>query len=374
MSTTQAAGHQRFGHPAAKLREEIDMSALPLPPDRLAKAKSAFTTRRVDDTDLRALEVAFDRPVAGDLVLARVDRIGHHSRLQLRCGRRANLHVGDEIVVAFGERYAPDQFEAEIGVADGRCHLVAAGGLAGRVLSNHAKMSQPTELTAIGLITDRAGRRVNLRDYALAPVRYLGGVPVLAVLGTSMNAGKTTTAASLVRGLTLAGLKVGAAKVTGTGAGGDFWAFTDAGAHAVLDFTDTGHGSTYRVDPAEIEQTLLTLFGHLVHAGSEVIVCEVADGILQQETAALMRSPVFRDSVDGVVFAAGDAVSAASGAAMVGEAGLAVIGVSGVITQSPLASRECSRVARLPVLTVEQMTDPDFAVELLAPRPLRRTA
>ena len=61
-----------------------------------------------------------------------------------------------------------------------------------------------------------------------------------------MNSGKTTTAAHLIKGLVQAGLKVGAAKLTGTGAVGDIWLMQDAGANLVLDFTDTGFPSTYR--------------------------------------------------------------------------------------------------------------------------------
>ena len=52
-----------------------------------------------------------------------------------------------------------------------------------------------------------------------------------------MNSGKTTTVAAITHGLTAAGLRVGAMKVTGTGAGGDPFLFADAGAAEVLDFT-----------------------------------------------------------------------------------------------------------------------------------------
>src|SRR2546430_9351468 len=53
----------------------------------------------------------------------------------------------------------------------------------------------------------------------------------------------------LVVGLRRRRLRVGAAKVTGTGAGGDPWLLTDAGASLVLDFN---HGSP----PAPVPVTL----------------------------------------------------------------------------------------------------------------------
>ena len=51
-------------------------------------------------------------PQPGDLVLARVTRVGQHQHIEQVTGRRAKLWQDDEIIVAYGNRYAPDQFEA----------------------------------------------------------------------------------------------------------------------------------------------------------------------------------------------------------------------------------------------------------------------
>lgn len=348
------------------------MPLILLHPGRFAKVKTGYITRRVSVSDLHAIDTDFGQPEAGDLVLARVDAIGHHNGLQLQNGRRAELHGGDEIIVAFGRRYVPDQLEADIGFEDGQCHLVADGGLAGRVLSRDARLAPPTTLTPIGLVVDYAGQAVNLRDYALAPANGFSRIPVMAVLGSSMNIGKTAAATSLVRGLTLAGLRVGGARITG--AGGDPWPFVDAGAQRVLDFTDAGHGSTYRIGDAEIQRIMQTILSHLAHAGSDVIVMEVADSIFERETAELMRSADFREIVDGVVIAAGDAVSAVRSAKTVAKAGLPVVGVSGVITCSPLACREFEDAVRMPVLTKQFLSDPTFATGLVWPLDPPRSA
>ena len=52
----------------------------------------------------------------------------------------------------------------------------------------------------------------------------------IAVIGTSMNSGKTTTIRYLVRGMSAGGARPGTTKVTGTGSGGDYWVMLDAGA------------------------------------------------------------------------------------------------------------------------------------------------
>jgi hypothetical protein len=43
-----------------------------------------------------------------------------------------SIHDFDAIIVAYGHRYAPDQFEAYVPEDLGPCHLVAGGGVAAR--------------------------------------------------------------------------------------------------------------------------------------------------------------------------------------------------------------------------------------------------
>jgi hypothetical protein len=132
---------------------------------------------------------------------------------------------------------------------------------------------------------------------------------VIAVAGTAMNAGKTTTAASLAR-VPGAGFRPGYAKVTAR-APGRSWLLADAGASVVLDFTDVGHVSTYRCRLDDIERICLALVAHLQEAGVDVILLEIADGLYQRETAHLLRSDAARQWFDGVVFAAADAMARA---------------------------------------------------------------
>ena len=201
----------------------------PVEAKRLLKAKAAYTTRRVPITEAVCLINGEVVPAPGDLVLARIDRLGQHKRIELGNGRKAPLFPGDEVVLCYGHRYAPDQFEGEVPASLEPCHMVAGGGIAASAISKHASRRAATRITPLGLLGDASGRPVNLADYALKPVRSDFPLPMtIAAVGTAMNAGKTTTAAYLIRGLVNAGLKVGAAKLTGTGSGGDCWLMTDA--------------------------------------------------------------------------------------------------------------------------------------------------
>lgn len=334
--------------------------------ERLHRLKPSFTTRRVDLGRVRQIDESAQDLASGDVVVARIEEIGQHTRVERPDGRRAHLFPGDETLLACGARYAPDQFEADCPSAVGPAHLAAAGGIAGLVRESHDKMRPATSIEILGAACDATGRRLNLRDFALPAPRGAGRKrpALVAVCGTSMNAGKTFAAASIVRGLAAAGRRVAAVKLTGTGSGGDLWQFRDAGARFVRDFTDAGLATTYRAAVEDILAAKKTLLEDVRAGGAEVVVLEVADGLGQEETAALLRDARFRDAVSGVLFAARDALSAAAGVAWLRAEGHAVRGVSGVLTRSPLAVRETRAAVDAPCLSPQELWLPEIAESL----------
>jgi hypothetical protein len=85
-------------------------------------------------------------PRSGDLVLARVTRLGQHKFLQCTAGRHQNLFVGDEIIAAYGHRCAPDQYEALVPQTLEPCQLVAGGGVVAAVHNCHEVPAKPNRL------------------------------------------------------------------------------------------------------------------------------------------------------------------------------------------------------------------------------------
>jgi len=336
---------------------------------RLRLASWAFTTRRVPPGAVCRILPPSGEPRAGDLVLARIDALGFHRALQLVTGRRRELFAGDEIVVAYGNRYASSQFEATVPRSMGPCHLVAGGGIASRANSWHTSVAKgPTEITPIGLLAGSAGERLNLRDFALEPVPPVPHYhpTVIAVVGTSMDSGKTQTCAHLVRGLIAGGSRAGYTKVTGTGAGGDYWFLRDAGAEPVLDFVDAGYASTYMLGPDEIVGTMVTLIDQVTHHGVDAIVVEIADGVLQRETAALIDSPIFAERVDGIVVAAADSMSAMAAFQWLRERPTPMLALSGKLTAAPLLVGEAAAATGLPTYDREELATRGVATRILA--------
>ncbi len=309
---------------------------------RATKAKRAFTTRRVPLQDMRALIFGDIKPVSGNIVLATVHELGKHRKIERINGRRALMMPGDEILVCYGNRYAPDQFEALVGDDLGLCDLVAGGGIASREINRHDRMLPPTKIMPIGLVGNADGRPLNIADYRVNFSGSVGSMKVILVAGTAMNAGKTFTAASIVRGLKESGYRVAGIKATGTGSGGDLWKMKDMGADVILDFTDAGFASTYKMSDEAIEAGVLGLINYAAKRKCDFAVVEVADGLQHLETAALLRSPNLMSVVSGVVFAAYDSLGAIAGHRSLCELGYRVLAISGQITRSPLAIREAA--------------------------------
>jgi hypothetical protein len=335
------------------------------------RLKWTYVTRTMPAAAAAATTIGpHDGPArAGDLIVARVDRIGAHDHAEDPAGRRVRLYPGDLVVGAYGNRYATDFYEGYV-PAGARTHLLTAGGLIGTVAAAHEAHPDPTTLEVAGRLVDEQLRPLSLEDFAqpLPPPSRAAYAPLtMAVLGTSMNAGKTTTAAALVRGFARAGFTPGAGKVTGSGSGKDRWSYLDAGAHALLDFLDFGMPSTFGYPLDRLGATMTAIREGLAGEGCDVVALEIADGLLQAETDWLARRlPGFADAV---VFAAVDALSAHSGVALLREMGVPVRAVSGLVTRSPLAAREAAAATGLPVLSPAVLAD-GAAIRLASPEPV----
>jgi hypothetical protein len=152
--------------------------------------------------------------------------------------------------------------------------------------------------------------------------------------------------------------RMGAIKATGTAAFGDFNEYTDSGAHYVGDFTDAGMVTTYLEPLDRIKSATGALIAEAGHRGCDVVVMEVADGILQRETSRLIADPWFAQLITGLVFACGDPVAAAGGVAHLARLGLMPDALTGMLSCSPMASAEARAVTGVPVLTRDDLSDP----------------
>lgn len=136
------------------------------------------------------------------------------------------------------------------------------------------------------------------------------------------------------------------------------WLMQDAGADIALDFTDVGMATSYLESIDTVKQGTKRLVNYAAANGVDTVVIEVADGLLQRETNALLLDKEFKTMVNCAVFTARDALSAVEGVRWLSEQQYEVAFVGGVISRSPLAQREAEQAIGLPVLGLESLVQP----------------
>lgn len=205
-------------------------------------------------------------------------------------GRQVKVHSGDTLAGTLGIRRALRGYAGvvpeTIAVGD-TIEVLNLGGILGRCTSANPDIGPPFQAEVLGAVLafpelgDRVGRPADIRQGAVSPAATLEcGVPVVYVAGTCMNSGKTVAATELVRGLTRAGLKVAACKLTGVSLMRDTLSMMDAGAIAALTFNDAGVATTH---PGVTVAVARGIFNRLASGKSgrpDVIVAELGDGIL----------------------------------------------------------------------------------------------
>ena len=330
----------------------------PIDPSHLSTAKWTFSTRRVDRSIVCGTDTQFERAKPGDLILAHVAELGQHQRVQLTSGRPSLIYPGDAVVLACGARYAPDQFEGFAEISAEGADLLAGGGCIGRMVARNDRIKAATRMIPAARLLDHSGQPVNLEHFGLRDTQRAEEIPMIAVLGTAMNSGKTLATAQLALGLRRAGHRVAAMKGTGTGAFGDFNEYADTGAHLVADFTDAGMVTTYLEPLQRVRTGLQRLLHHAADTGCEVAVVEIADGLFQRETAQIIADPWFRNRLSGLIFACGDAVAAAGGVSELARLGLRPDALTGILSCSPMAIAEAEAATGVRVLRKQDLADP----------------
>jgi hypothetical protein len=290
---------------------------------------------------------------AGTVVACRVKNAKtSYNTLEDVHGRMVALHPGDVIAGALGHRDAlygysgrvPERVEV-----GGELQLLNLGGVIGEGAEPTPGQGEPFRLEVLGSVLEfpylgtRVGRPSNIARAALAgsPLPAAEGFPPVAVLvGTCMDAGKTTAAAVLIGELSRRGLRVAAGKLTGVSLRRDILQMHDCGAAPVAIFTDFGVVTTDESNAVPVAHSLLA---HLAEAEPDLVVLEMGDGLLgTYGVHALLADAPLRSAIRATILCAQDPVGAWGGQRLLDERyGLRVDVVCGRVTDTPVGTRFC---------------------------------
>jgi hypothetical protein len=251
-----------------------------------------------------------------------------YNTLELTSGRMAKVGKGDIVVGALGHRKALFGYSGHIpeSVKPGDIvQLLNIGGVIGTCDSVNPDKGKPFDCRVLGValhfpyLGERIGvpARVGTTKLDYNARLDTRGVPVVALAGTCMEAGKTAAACAIVSRMRHRGLVVDAFKATGVSLRRDILAMEDAGARRSLIFTDLGIVTTTRVNGPALTRTMLT---ELATGKPDVIVFELGDGILgTYGVDAILEAEDVRAALTGVVLSANDPVAAWGGVKLLRE-------------------------------------------------------
>lgn len=210
----------------------------------------------------------------GDYVVGEVTGSSHGYLLEWPDGRMGEITRGDLIVGALGNRCATLDLVGDwqsIG-EDGVMDNLTPAGVFGLCTSKAAFTYAPTPLAYRGHV-HLDGAPARMTDWVREPRSSQFDLPVIQVIGTSMECGKTTAAKAVIRRLVRRGLRVAGVKFTGVGRYRDILGMRDAGASSILDFVDAGLPSSLG-DPVAFGATVDKMLLMLADEAVDIVVAE----------------------------------------------------------------------------------------------------
>jgi hypothetical protein len=290
-----------------------------------------------------------------------------YNQLELPSGRMAQVKRGDVIAGALGHRSALFGYSGHLPqrLAPGdTVNLLNLGGVLGICDSVNPDLGPPFECEVLGAVLHfpYLGERIGVAARidggaegagaaALDPAAPLATgeppVPVVALVGSCMNSGKTAAACALVRHFSHCGLTVDALKATGVSLRRDVLAMEDAGARTTALFTDLGVVATTPANAPGVTRTLIT---RLAAGRPDVIVAELGDGLLgAYGVAAILADREIRAAFTAVVLAANDPVAAWGGVRLLADDfGIRPAAVTGPATDNLAGTRVIEESLQVP--------------------------
>jgi hypothetical protein len=273
-----------------------------------------------------------------------------YNQLELPSGRMAHVKRGDVVAGALGHRSALFGYSGRLPerLAPGdTVNLLNLGGVIGICDSVNPDLGPPFACEVLGSVLafpflgERIGKPARIAEAPLDLAAKLDtrGVPVVALVGSCMSAGKTAAACALVSQLTHQGLVVDGIKTTGVSLRRDVLAMEDSGARRTALFTDLGVVSTTSRNAAAVARTLLTRLA--APPSPDVLVVELGDGLLgAYGVDAILADEAIRGALTAVVLAANDPVAAWGGVQILRrEYGIEPVAVTGPATDNLVGTR-----------------------------------
>jgi hypothetical protein len=262
------------------------------------------------------------------LVVEVMNNKANYNTLELTSGRMAKVVRGDIVVGALGHRKALFGYSGhipEILKPGDIIQMLNIGGVLGICDSATQDKGKPFDCKVLGTVLTfpYLGERIGVpAKVGYKPLDYgaalnARGVPVVALAGTCMEAGKTAAASAIIARMRHRGLIVDAFKATGVSLRRDIMAFEDSGARRTMLFTDLGVVTTTEKSGPALTRSMLS---EMAAGNPDAIVFELGDGLLgTYGVESILREADIKSALTSVVLSANDPVAAWGGVKLLRE-------------------------------------------------------
>ncbi len=276
----------------------------------MSNSNYIFTSlTRISDLEQTPFEV---RPLekehwaSGDYVVMRITHPGGGNlQLELPNGRMRGVIGEEQVVGALGERFATLEATGtwrEV-PKDGKMSMLTGAGLMGACTSKSAFILGMIRGVYAGHVL-RASQKVTMDDFVGAVATRHMEIPVVLFVGTSMSAGKTTSARIVTHLFKKGGYRLVGAKLTGAGRYKDILAVKDVGADAIFDFVDVGLPSSI-CPKAVYRRKLPQLLSRIAASQADVAVIEIGASPLEPYNGDIAINAL-RDQLKCTILSASD--------------------------------------------------------------------
>lgn len=264
--------------------------------------------------------------LAGELVLVEVLANPKAKPTRLADLSVASLSAGDRVVCVLGQNASFKIDLVDVPTrADVEWVLINRGGLVGQPIQ-----SSPESIRVRYLGNLMQNNKPVRLENRLPPLVAGRDRPILVVVGSETNSGKTTTVRTIVAGLRARGYRVGACKLTGI-CGDDPLEY---GADQVVDFSDAGLASTIENQAQAVDAAGRCVA--LLQQHNDVVVVEFGSGLASSHPILPILSTLPAQSTRIVVCTL-DVVGALGALLLLGSIGRIPSLFAGVATNSALA-------------------------------------
>jgi dethiobiotin synthetase len=204
-------------------------------------------------------------------------------------------------------------------------------------------LGSATECELLGSLSNNLNKPLNLKDFQIISKNTtLSNKPLIAVLGTGIDSGKTTVSSFLIKSISNYIQSISACKLAGTASQKDLYSYEDSGANNVYDFVDYGLPSTCQVSKEEAIESSVSIVNE-ASKNHDLVFIELGDGYHgQYGTKEIIETKQISENIKVVIICAYDVSGAVNILESLDKFGLkkALTIISGPVTNNITAFRE----------------------------------